>query len=54
MNNLKIKTKEEVQTKEILHKWKRWFNGAKYFFTVHPQPPKTVHRINGEYIRTKD
>lgn len=35
-----IQVSDDVQAKDNLGVWKRWFNGVKHFFTVKPLPPK--------------
>lgn len=39
MKNLQVTVNDDVATLETLHKYKRWFNGVKHFFTVKPLPP---------------
>lgn len=39
-DNLKVNVQEEVKTEEKLHNWKKWFNGAKRFWSIKTLPPR--------------
>jgi hypothetical protein len=38
--NISLSVKDDVKVSDPLGTYKRWFNGAKHFFTVKSLPPK--------------
>mgnify|MGYP003478903348 FL=1 len=40
MKTLEVNTSDTTKVKDNLSTWKKWFNGAKHFFTVKSLPPR--------------
>lgn len=51
--NLEVDVSDDINTLEVLHKYKKWFNGAKKFFSIKPDPPG-YNLVKGEWIKTDD
>jgi hypothetical protein len=51
MSNHRIDVQDSVQAQDKLSTWKKWFNGAKHFFTVKSLPPSPTRDIREGWER---